>query len=208
MCDIIVAYEAFAYDGPGTDLGNKYKAIKPLESYDEDCKLAIDYLTSLPTCNGKIGATGMCLGGHIALRAAFDPRVKSAVTFFGTDVHSNSLGTTNDQGLHSLERIKKGHLGGPSDTELITIYGTLDPHVPAEGRDLIRKTLRDAGAFFTFFEVAGAQHAFVRDEESKGRYDPAVTSLGLTLLYELFHRTLTLDLGQANTDPVKVDDVC
>lgn len=189
-------------------MGNKYKAEKPLESYDEDCKLAIDYLTSLPTCTGKIGATGMCLGGHIALRAAFDPRVKSAVTFFGTDIHGNSLGFTKNEGLHSLSRIKNGDLGGPSDTELITIFGSLDPHVPPEGRDLIRKTFRDAGAFVTFLEVAGAQHAFVRDEFSKGRYDPAVTGIGLTMLYELFHRTLALDLGEGSVEPVKVDNVC
>lgn len=189
-------------------MGNKYKATKPLESYDEDCKLATDYLVSLPTCTGKIGATGMCLGGHIALRAAFDPRVKSAVTFFGTDIHSNTLGNTSDESLHSLARIKNGDLGGSSDTELVTIFGTLDPHVPPEGRDKIRATLREAGAFFSFVEIAGAQHAFVRDEFSKGRYDPAVTGLGLDMLYELFHRTLTLDLGDVDPAPVKIDNVC
>lgn len=30
----------------------------------------MDYLLGLPTCTGLIGATGMCLGGHLALRAA------------------------------------------------------------------------------------------------------------------------------------------
>lgn len=208
LFNLFPAYEAFAYDGPGTDLGNKYKAEKPLESYDEDCKLTIDYLSSLPTCTGKIGATGMCLGGHIALRAAFDPRVKAAVTFFGTDIHSNTLGSTSNASLHSLARIQHGDLGGASVTELITIFGTLDPHVPPEGRDLIRKTLREAGAFFSFLEVAGAQHAFVRDEFSKGRYDPAVTSIGMTMMFELFHRVLALDLGEGSTEPVKVDHVC
>lgn len=150
----------------------------------------------------------MCLGGHIALRAAFDPRVKAAVTFFGTDIHSNTLGNTDDAKVHSLARIQSGDLGGSADTELITIFGTLDPHVPPEGRDLIRKTLRDAGAFFSFIEFAGAQHAFVRDESSKGRYDPAVTGLGLDMLYELFHRTLTLNLGDCDSTPIKVDNVC
>lgn len=150
----------------------------------------------------------MCLGGHIALRAAFDPRVSAAVTFFGTDIHCNSLGSTTNLSLHSLARIANGDLGGPADTELITIFGTLDPHVPAEGRDLIRKTLRDAGAFFSFVEVAGAQHAFVRDEFSKGRFDPAVTGLGMEMLFELFHRMLTIDVGKGSTEPVKVDNVC
>lgn len=41
-----------------------------LESYDQDSYKTVDYLLSLPTCSGLIGATGMCLGGHLALRAA------------------------------------------------------------------------------------------------------------------------------------------
>lgn len=65
--------ESLVYDGPGTDLGNQYKVDKPLESYDEDNKLSIDFLCNLKTCTGTSGATGMCLGGHVAYRAAFDP---------------------------------------------------------------------------------------------------------------------------------------
>jgi dienelactone hydrolase len=41
-----------------------------LESYDEDSRRTVDYLLSLPTCTGRVGSTGMCLGGHLALRAA------------------------------------------------------------------------------------------------------------------------------------------
>jgi carboxymethylenebutenolidase len=33
----------------------------------------------------------------------------------------------------------------------------LDNHVPPEGRDLIRKTLRDKGIVFGWYEPAGAQ---------------------------------------------------
>lgn len=33
---------------------------------------------------GKIGATGMCLGGHLAFRAAFHERVTAAVCYFAT----------------------------------------------------------------------------------------------------------------------------
>lgn len=201
---ILTDHEPFAYDVPGTDLGNKYKAEKPLESYDEDCKLSIDYLQSLPTCTGRIGATGMCLGGHIALRAAFDPRVQAAVTFFGTDIHSSTLGHTSDASLHSMARIQRGEVKG----ELLTIFGSLDPHVPPAGRDAIRQALRDSNTFFSFYEVAGAQHAFVRDEFSKGRYDPAVTGIGMTMMLELFNRALKLDLGAGLTEEVQVENVC
>jgi carboxymethylenebutenolidase len=189
------------YDAAGTDMGNEYKAKKPLESYDEDNKLCIDYLCSLETCNGRIGATGMCLGGHVAYRAAFDPRVLATVTFFGTDIHSSSLGSTSNISLNSLARTKE--IRG----EILTIFGTKDPHVPPEGRDLIRKTLRDGNVNFSFWEVAGAQHAFVRDEFSKGRFDPAVTGYCMTVLLEMFNRQLKLDLGDSS-EPPKVENVC
>ncbi|KAK9464516.1 Alpha/Beta hydrolase protein [Lipomyces arxii] len=192
--------EALAYDVEGTDKGNLYKIEKPLESYDEDNRLVVDYLVNLPICNGRVGATGMCLGGHLAFRASFDSRVKAAVCFFATDVHSATLGKgKNDD---SLKRVKD------IDGELLMIFGTLDPHVPIAGRDLIRKTLNDAGVFFSFWEVAGAQHAFVRDENSKERYDPAVTKLGLEMLFELFNRRLKLDLGDNDGMNTEVDDVC
>lgn len=61
-------------------------------AYDEDATLTVDYLLSLSTCNGRIGATGMCLGGHLAFRCALDARVKAAVCYFATDVHSHTLG--------------------------------------------------------------------------------------------------------------------
>jgi carboxymethylenebutenolidase len=46
-----------------------------LESYDEDSRKTVDYLLTLPTCAGRIGSTGMCLGGHLALRATVSPHL-------------------------------------------------------------------------------------------------------------------------------------
>jgi len=47
--------EALAYDGPGTDAGNAWKIEKTIPAYDEDATLSVDLLTSLETCNGRIG---------------------------------------------------------------------------------------------------------------------------------------------------------
>lgn len=66
--------------------------VQKLQAYDEDASLSVDYLLSLPTCNGRVGATGMCLGGHLAYRCALDQRVKAAVCYFATDIHSATLG--------------------------------------------------------------------------------------------------------------------
>ena len=56
--------EALAYDTPGTDAGNDYKYKKLLKAYDSDSKAAIDLLCRQANCNGRIGTTGMCLGGE------------------------------------------------------------------------------------------------------------------------------------------------
>jgi carboxymethylenebutenolidase len=91
----------------------------------------------------------MCLGGHLAYRCALDPRVSAAVTYFATDLHSATLGL--GQKDDSLAR------AGEIKAELAMIHGTKDNHVSPEGRDLIRKTLRDKGVIFSWYEVAGAQ---------------------------------------------------
>ena len=195
-----VGPEPLAYDVEGTDIGNQYKIEKELKSYDEDTNLTIEYLLSLPTCNGKLGATGMCLGGHLAYRAALDPRVQATVCFFATDIHSKSLGKgKNDD---SLERC--GEIKG----EIILIFGCKDNHVPLEGRDLIRGELRKKNVEMTFIEINDAQHAFVRDELSKGRYDPATTKLCFEWLFELFNRKLKLDYGDHDGKDVVIENVC
>jgi len=195
-----VSSEPLAYDVPGTDAGNDYKTKKTLAGYDEDATLSIDLLLSLPTCTGRIGATGMCLGGHLAYRCALDPRVSAAVTYFATDLHSATLGLgMKDDSLARAGEIK---------AELAMIHGTKDNHVPAEGRDLIRKTLRDKGVEFSWYEVAGAQHAFIRDELSKGRYDPAISKICFEILLELFGRILKIDLGSHDGKIQKIEDIC
>ncbi|CCA75070.1 related to poly(rC)-binding protein 3 [Serendipita indica DSM 11827] len=161
--------EPIPYNTEGTDRGNKYKASRI--SLIQDATDAIDLLTSLPNCNGRIGVTGMCLGGHLAFRAAFDPRVKAAVCWFATDIHSATLGRGGDD---SLAKVKAGALTGPGKAELIMIFGKQDTHVPRAGRDLIRSTLEDANVTVSFLEVQ-AQHAFIRDESSKDRWDAALT---------------------------------
>ncbi|THH02817.1 hypothetical protein EW026_g26 [Hermanssonia centrifuga] len=148
-------------------------------------------------------ATGMCLGGHLAFRAAFDPRVLATVCFFGTDIHSATLGKgKNDD---SLVKVRKGDLTGKG--ELVMIFGKQDTHVPRAGRDLIRATLEDANVPVSFLEVQ-AQHAFIRDESSKGRWDAALTKSMFTFMMEVFERTVGRDLGERVAGNDKVEHVC
>ncbi|GJC85743.1 putative carboxymethylenebutenolidase [Colletotrichum liriopes] len=173
--------EPLAYDVPGTDKGNAWKVEKTLESYDEDSRRTVDHLLSLPTCTGKIGSTGMCLGGHLAVRASPHPRPHAA---------KNTSPTPPENSTHTLDLLPT-----LTHAEVAMIFGVKDTHVPPEGRDLIRAKLREAGVTTSFYEFAWAQHAFIRDELSKGRYDPAITKVCFEILLELFGRTLKLDLG-------------
>lgn len=94
----------------------------------------------------------MCLGGHLAYRCAFDPRISSAICYFATDIHSSTLGKgKNDDSLARTKDIKG---------ELVMIFGKMDTHVPAEGRDLIRQRLHSTGVTFSFYEPAWAQREF------------------------------------------------
>jgi len=195
--------EAIPYDVEGTDRGNQYKIHKEVVAYDEDATLSIDLLISLPNCNGRIATTGMCLGGHLAFRAAFDPRVLASVCFFATDIHSATLGKGKKD--DSLERVKKGDLTGKG--ELVMIFGKQDTHVPRAGRDLIRAALEDANVTASFLEVQ-AQHAFIRDESSKGRWDAALTRSLFGFMMEVFDRTAGRDLGLRVGEGGEPEHVC
>lgn len=175
------------YDTRDTDLGNAYKIRKSLASYDEDVALSIDYLNTIdPRSNrGTIGTVGICLGGHLSFRASFHAQVSASVVFFGTDLHSSTLSKTGDD---SLKRASQGAI----NAELLLIFGKLDNHVPRSGRDLIRTTLDDAEVSFTWLELAWAQHAFVRDEMSKGRFDASITGVCMEMMFELFSRTIAV----------------
>lgn len=195
--------EAIPYDVEGTDRGNNYKIEKEVSAYDEDATLSIDLLSSLENCTGRIAATGMCLGGHLAFRAAFDQRVLSSVCFFATDIHSATLGKGKQD--DTMVRIKKGDLSGKG--ELVMIFGKQDTHVPRAGRDLIRASLEDANIPVSFLEVQ-AQHAFIRDESSKGRWDAALTRSLFTYMMEVFERTVGRDLGPKSGEVGEMEHVC
>jgi carboxymethylenebutenolidase len=177
---------ALAYDTAGADRGNALKTTKELSAYDADARAVLDYLKARPDCSGKLGAVGICIGGHLAFRAAMNPDVLAATCFYATDIHKRSLGKgMKDNSLDRIAEIKG---------ELLMIWGRQDPHVPREGRQIVYNALADAGTNFTWHEFNG-QHAFMRDEGY--RYDPELARICYDLTLVLFHRKL--GLGDAQT---------
>jgi carboxymethylenebutenolidase len=168
-----------AYDQAGADRGNELKIAKEIAAYDSDARAALDFLKKHEACTGRLGVMGICIGGHLAFRAAMNRDVLATACFYATDIHKKSLGKgMND---NSLERA--GEIKG----ELQHIWGRQDPHVPLGGRNLIKARLEAVGARFTWHEFNGA-HAFMRDEGP--RYDPALSRLCWSLVLEMFHRRL------------------
>ena len=169
----------FPYNQHGSDRGNELKYRKAVDAYDADATAALDHLASRPDTKATLGSIGICMGGHLAFRAAFDPRVKATACFYATDLHTASLG----QGDDSLARA--GEIGG----EMVMIWGRQDPHVSLEGRTKILERLNEAGTRFSWHEVNGA-HAFLRDEGV--RYDPELAHQLHSVVLSLFHRRLAI----------------
>jgi carboxymethylenebutenolidase len=167
------------YDDAGKDKGNACKYSTPLSTFDNDAAVLVQALSRHVSCNGRLGAVGICLGGHLALRAALRPEILAAACFYATDLHSATLGAGKQD--DSLRRL--GEIRG----ELLMVWGRQDPHIPLEGRLKIYHALDAAAVRFTWHEFQGA-HAFLRDEGP--RYDPAASRLALELAIDLFHRVL------------------
>jgi carboxymethylenebutenolidase len=167
------------YDQPGTDRGNALKFTKPIAAFDADAKATLAWLSRHEACSGRLGTMGVCLGGHLAYRAALDPSVSATACFYATDIHTGTLGAgKSDDSLVRMADLK---------AEALFVWGRQDPHVPFAGRQAIRERLEEAGARYEWHEV-NAQHAFLRDEGP--RYDPALFLQGVNWALALFQRTL------------------
>lgn len=174
-------YEAagcvLAYDKPGTDRGNELKYTKPVGQFDSDNVALIDWLRSHEACSGRFGAFGVCLGGHLAFRAALNPAIEATACFYATDLHTGTLGGERHDGTLARAAEIKG--------EIMMVWGRHDPHVPYEGRRQIRDALEQAELALEWHEVDG-QHAFLRD--GAPRFDAALFLQGMSWTNALFQR--------------------
>ena len=169
------------YDDAGKDKGNNDKWTKPLEHHDSDTQSLIDFVKRQSYCSGNVGAMGVCIGGHLAYRAALNPLIKAAFCLYATDIHSNTLPA--QPGNNSFERMAD-ILG-----EIHFIWGKQDPHVPQDGRGKIYQQAVRTGINYQWQEV-NAQHAFMRDEGE--RYDAALAIAMYQQAVALFNRALAL----------------
>jgi carboxymethylenebutenolidase len=160
--ELLPAGTVLTYTPEDTARGNACKAAKEVSAWDDDTAALVAFLLGYVHCSGSLGSAGTCLGGGLAFRAALNPAIRATVCWYATDLHKNALGKSGDDSIARCAEIKG---------ELVMIYGRQDPHVPLEGRQLVHAALSASGVNFEWLEVNGA-HAFLRDENSFGRYDP------------------------------------
>lgn len=147
--------------------GNDAARRTEIAEYDADANAVLDWLQNQETVNtSQLASFGFCIGGHLAFRAALQPRVRGAVCIYPTGIHSGKLG----RGMaDTLARV------GEIDGQVLTIFGTTDPHVPAEGRQQILQALDQAQIQHKTLRYE-ANHTFMRDDGY--RYDPVATDEG------------------------------
>jgi carboxymethylenebutenolidase len=150
-----------AFDDGGKARGQHDATAIPVAHFDADAVAALDWLGTR-TGGAPIGAAGHCTGGHLAFRAAFDPRVRATACWYPTGLHDGKLAAEPDAG--SLARADE--ITG----DLLLVFGTRDPHTPEAGRDVVRRGLERTRLTWLEYD---AEHAFGRDVGP--RYDPEVT---------------------------------
>jgi carboxymethylenebutenolidase len=166
------------FDDAGRDRGMGDAGKTPVADFDADCRAGLDWLLAHPkVAAGQLGAMGFCIGGHLAFRAALQPDVRATVCFYGTGIHNGKLGQDADAG--SLQRA--GEIRG----ELLMVFGSEDPHVPADGREKVANWLKAAGVRHRI-QMFPTQHAFMRDEGP--RFDPEATDLAFAEMIALFRK--------------------
>jgi carboxymethylenebutenolidase len=171
-----------AYDDPGRMYGNYLAHTTPVSHFDATAGAVFDHFETRndvqrDSRGARMGAMGFCIGGHLALRAALDPRCRAAVCAYPTGVHNGALGADADAGtLARLDQIKG---------ELLLVFGDVDPHVPVPARNIIRSALQTSGVRHRYLELSG-EHAFMRDEGA--RYDPEMADRVYVDAIDLYRR--------------------
>ena len=151
-----------------TDLGriqgNESARKTTSSEFDLDARQVIDFLKHQESVNPEqIATMGFCIGGHLAFRAAFNHDIKAAVCVYPTGIHNGKLGKEK---ADTISRV--GEIRG----RVLVIFGTLDPHIPEDGRVSILKALEANQINYKVVEYE-ANHTFMRDDGY--RFDPVAT---------------------------------
>lgn len=148
-----------------------------LDGFDADRRAVLEWMETHPAIDpARLFTCGWCIGGHLAFRAAQEPKIRASACFYATGLHIDTVG-----GAHGTATSLAGAaaIRGP----LLLVWGTRDPHIPADGRAKVHRALADAGVD-VHVRIYDAEHTFMRDEGA--RADPAATDSAFAAMLEVF----------------------
>lgn len=162
-----------------TDLGriqgNDAARKTTLSEFDKDARETINFLQQYENVvSEQIGTIGFCIGGHLAFRAAFNHEIKAAVCVYPTGIHNGKLGKEKADTIFRAREIQG---------QILSIFGTLDPHIPEDGRLLIVKALEENNVTHKSLEYE-ANHTFMREDGY--RFDPVATDSAWSEIINFF----------------------
>jgi len=169
----------------GADLEKAFAFYQGLDEVKavEDSAATVDFLRAHPSCTGRVGAVGFCLGGNLAYLLAVRFKPDCAAGFYGVSIEK------------SLTEAK--NLSAPL---LLHIAGK-DRHCPPEAQAEIHKAL-DPIQLATINDYPGQDHAFGRIGGE--HYDAAAAELANLRTLEFFVRNLA-GSGLANAQQTLSD---
>jgi carboxymethylenebutenolidase len=135
----------------------------------EDAAAALEYLRGLPSCNGRAGAVGFCLGGNLAYLLSVRFKPDAAVGYYGVGIQK------------SLN--EAGHLTSP----LMLHIAAEDKFCPPAAQEQIHAAL-DNNSLVTIHTYQNQDHAFGRP--GGDHFDPAAAELANLRTLEFFVRNL------------------
>ncbi|MAV11282.1 MAG: dienelactone hydrolase [Synechococcus sp. MED850] len=164
-------------DAIGRLRGNDAARRTAIAAYDADADAVLQWLRADPGTDSKrLGAVGFCIGGHLAFRAAFRSDVKAAACLYPTGLQNGRLGRGSADSLQRAQEIQGA---------LLTVFGSEDPHVPAEAREQICSALINLRHETLLFE---ANHTFMRDDG--WRWDPELADQAWGVVMAFLRREL------------------
>jgi len=163
------------------------KAIQLYQGLDEakavdDSAAALEFLRRLPSCNGRVGAVGFCLGGNLAWLLSVRYKPDCAVGYYGVSIEKTLP--------------EAGNLTSPL---MLHIAGR-DDHCPPEAQRQIHAAL-DANPLVTIHDYPNSEHAFSRPGK---HFDGAAAEIAHLRSLEFLVRNLAGD-GFANAQQVLSD---
>jgi len=173
---IAVCPDLFWRMEPGVDLefekgwehGLKLYMALDLDQAVKDVQTVIAQVKALPTCSGKVGMLGYCLGGLLTYLVSVRGGVDAAVEFHGARTEE-FLGEAHN--LHN---------------PLLVHLGTADEFIPPAAQAAITSTLQPLGAEVCSYE--GRYHAFTR--HGGAHYDAAAAALANQRTRDFFKKYL------------------